>query len=300
MNEPPTAELVRVPSFSAPVPPVEVTVPETLDTAVPVLEDMGGLMTATFWGRAAIVYAYTYDTGGGRPPKSMENSTLFTVEGFADLRIKGLASWKTVSFYRKAWQHAVDQGWTEEAVPGKTVPLPDKMFEDEKTTGQRMVQSGWNEWHTPPQYLEAARKVLGGIDLDPASSHEANETVQAEHFYDSDGLDRPWFGRMWLNPPYGGDAERFVTRLVTEYQRVAIAAGVALVNAHCTDTRWFQPLWNHTLCFTDHRIDFVPSRNRPAESITTSTHGSVFAYLGPEPDVFAENFSQFGAVVRRW
>ena len=65
-----------------------------------------------------------------------------------------------------------------------------------------------------------------------------------------------------------------------------------------TDTRWFQPLWDLVLCFTDHRINFHLPNGNGVDS--ASTHGSVFVYFGPDKNKFAAVFSCFGAIVRRW
>jgi hypothetical protein len=64
--------------------------------------------------------------------------------------------------------------------------------------------TGDNEWYTPARFIDLARKVMGGIDLDPASSDIAQETVQATTYFtkDDDGLSREWAGKVWLNPPY--------------------------------------------------------------------------------------------------
>ena len=64
--------------------------------------------------------------------------------------------------------------------------------------------TGNQEWYTPSEYVEAARRVMGEIDLDPASSELAQETVRASSYYtkDDDGLVSEWSGRVWLNPPY--------------------------------------------------------------------------------------------------
>lgn len=166
-------------------------------------------------------------------------------------------------------------------------------------TANRLVLSTENEWYTPARYLDAARVVLGGIDLDPASSPAANEAVRAATIYTSadDGLSQSWKGRVWLNPPYGDLPGKFVAKLLEEVDAGHVSAAIALVNAHCTDTGWFQPLWSHALCFTNHRIDFESAGR---DKTSTSTHGSVFVYVGNEPSVFAERFAEFGAVVRRW
>jgi ParB family chromosome partitioning protein len=155
-----------------------------------------------------------------------------------------------------------------------------------------------NEWYTPAAHIEAARDVLGGIDLDPASSALANQVVKAERFFtaDDDGLAQPWTGRVWLNPPYGGMAGSFVGKLLSHHAAGDVPAAVVLVSAHDTDTEWFRPLFSHTLCFVAGRISFT-TVGRPASS---SNHGSVLAYLGADPAYFADHFKQFGDIVRRW
>lgn len=62
-----------------------------------------------------------------------------------------------------------------------------------------------NEHYTPGPICDRARLLMGSIDLDPASCLKANETVKAKQIYDvaDDGLPRPWFGRVFLNPPGG-------------------------------------------------------------------------------------------------
>jgi phage N-6-adenine-methyltransferase len=166
------------------------------------------------------------------------------------------------------------------------------------TTRELLGQSDQNDWRTPRKFLEAAREVMGAIDLDPATSAEANETVRATQFYTEadNGLERPWKGRVWLNPPYGGDARLFIERLMREYQVGNVTQACVLLNSHPTETKWFQELFDYTICFVRGRIDFGgPSR----EVSSTSTHGSAVAYLGENIEMFLHKFTEFGSVVRR-
>ena len=64
--------------------------------------------------------------------------------------------------------------------------------------------TGDPESYTPAKYIEAARQVMGGIDLDPASNTHAQQIVKATkwHGVNEDGLLQAWHGRVFLNPPY--------------------------------------------------------------------------------------------------
>jgi ParB family chromosome partitioning protein len=161
---------------------------------------------------------------------------------------------------------------------------------------ERISSKSTNEWWTPKEYIESARAVLGQIDIDPASSELANETVQANIFYTkkNNGLEYNWPGRVWLNPPYGGIARDFVARLVQQYENGITTEAILLVNSNSTETAWFAPCWNYILCFTNHRINFVTSHS----VAKGSTHGSVFVYFGKNVESFVRNFRQFGRIVK--
>lgn len=162
-------------------------------------------------------------------------------------------------------------------------------------------QSTSNEWYTPAEYIEAARVVMGGIDLDPASNAQANEVVQAATYFTQhdDGLTRPWPGRVWLNPPYGiedggSSAGLWASRLIEQYRAGITTEAILLVNA-VTERRWFQPLWDFPICFTDHRIRFYTSEGTPQQPVS----GNAFVYLGENIYTFAFVFLGFGPVVTR-
>lgn len=74
-----------------------------------------------------------------------------------------------------------------------------------KADHQLINSSNSNEWYTPPRYVEAAREVLGAIDLDPASCETGNRIVRAKAYFAEarNGLVQRWYGRVFLNPPYG-------------------------------------------------------------------------------------------------
>lgn len=153
------------------------------------------------------------------------------------------------------------------------------------------------EWYTPAEYIEAARRVMGGIDTDPASCETANSVVQADTYYtlDDDGLLQTWTGNVWLNPPYNMPwIERFIDKAIETYLSDANRSVMVLTN-NSTDTGWFHRLLSlGSVCLTRGRIRFWSIGGE----VLATRQGQAIFYLGPNKDVFAKEFSAFGAVVR--
>lgn len=175
-------------------------------------------------------------------------------------------------------------------------------------------------WYTPPEILVAARRVLGPIDLDPASDEFGNRRVGAARIItaEEDGLATPWLlaGQsvvtVWMNPP-GRKARKkgepagpehrplpslFWNRLmlVKEQGRLrhAIVAAFSLEQFQTIQGSW--PMALFPFCIPERRVSWDPPEGQEAGS---PTHASAFVYVPGKIDrtlEFETEFSRFGAV----
>jgi len=157
--------------------------------------------------------------------------------------------------------------------------------------------TGENEWYTPAEYLELARKVMGAIDLDPASSDFGQETVQALEYFTpvQNGLQRDWHGRVWLNPPYSQpDIGYFVSKLISEFGAGHVTTAILLTHNY-TDTGWFHEAAgvSSAICFTRGRVKFHDEKG----TVAAPTQGQAFFYFGEDIAAFVAHFQAVGFVV---
>jgi len=152
------------------------------------------------------------------------------------------------------------------------------------------------DWYTPAKYIEACRAVMGGIDLDPASSEWAQKTVNAKEYYtaEDDGLMYEWEGRVFLNPPFKYPlVAHFVGKRCDSFEERLVSQAILLTNNN-TDARWWQRATHlcDAVCCTAGRIRFY---NRAGES-SSPTNGQTFLYFGPDKKLFGKHFKGFGVI----
>lgn len=128
-------------------------------------------------------------------------------------------------------------------------------------------------WLTPLELIAP----LGRFDLDPCgeADHKTADTIYTEN-----GLEKPWFGKVWLNPPYS-DLYPWLKKLADHAD--GGGCGIALVFAR-TDTAWFQEIADRStgLFFPKGRIKFI--NRKTMESKTNAGAPSVFIDFRCEPN----------------
>lgn len=170
-----------------------------------------------------------------------------------------------------------------------------------------ILQSMSDNWFTPREWAIKAQKVMGAIDLDPASCAEANSKfIGASTFYsiEMNGLDRrlPWKGRIWLNPPYGrgeNSAGKFTERLVQEIKAGNVTEAITCLNLNSMSNQWFVETCGRfasAQSIARGRINFVPPRTVKGAG-DSPTKGTVFSYFGEKIDQFAAHFGAPGGDV---
>ena len=130
-----------------------------------------------------------------------------------------------------------------------------------------------DHWATPPSLIRKLELEFGAFDLDPACHHE---TAKAPKFYTpaDDGLSQPWFGRVFLNPPYS-NVTPWLEKAIAETTARRASLVIALLPV-CTDTDWF-----HDFVLDRAEIRFIKRRVRfygwGATMVTAPKFPSMFA-----------------------
>lgn len=85
-----------------------------------------------------------------------------------------------------------------------------------------------DEWITPKWLID----LFPPFDLDPCSPEQRPWNTALLH-YTNDGLTKPWFGRVWLNPPYSRNLIPLFMKKMADHGN-----GIALIFGR-TDTKFF-------------------------------------------------------------
>lgn len=165
------------------------------------------------------------------------------------------------------------------------------------------------EHPSPGHVVEAARRAMGGFDIDPASTEMWNRTsIMATRFIGlpDDGLALGWKGpRVWLNPPGGrcpprwrkvfetaSNATAWWRKLMEEkrYGRVDefVFLGFTLEILRTSQgSDLFESAMTYPFCVPRERLCFAGD---------DPTHANVIIYGGPNFDAFKREFSEIGEV----
>lgn len=159
--------------------------------------------------------------------------------------------------------------------------------------------TGFYEWYTPKNIIDAVRDCMGSIDIDPASCEEANKIVQANKIYteQNNGLTKDWHGNIFLNPPYENKLiTDFADKLIIEYNNQNVINACVIVN-NATETKWFNIFIEeaNAICFPKGRVKFYDATKGRGSA---PLQGQAIIYYGTNIERFKESFKNIGFVVR--
>ena len=151
------------------------------------------------------------------------------------------------------------------------------------------------EHYTPKRVLDAVLQCFKGeIGLDPCSNRRDAPNVPAarHYFLHDDALTQDWSAEsVFMNPPYGREIDRWVSKLVDSYTTGKVEAAIALVPAR-TDTQWFAQLNHYPVCFVRGRLTFVGND-------ASAPFPSALFYLGQNLGDFYYAFNELGEIWQR-
>lgn len=155
-------------------------------------------------------------------------------------------------------------------------------------SGHQSARMKSADWLTPPEWINA----LGPFDLDPACPR-IMPWKTATQMLSVAGLEYPWRGRVWLNPPFGNQAAAWLRRLRTH------GNGIALIPARTETPMFYGSVWGQAdaVCFVKGRPHFY----RPDGSRAPFNSGAPIALIAYGPKNREALYrSKLGIVVDAW
>lgn len=127
-------------------------------------------------------------------------------------------------------------------------------------------------WATPQDFFDAFDAEFH-FTLDACAVKE-NAKCEAYYTPEQDGLDQPWTGRVWCNPPYG----RNVGQWVKKAHDTASGGGfVVMLLPARTDTRWF-----HDYIYGKTEVRFIKGRLKFGSCQNAAPFPSMVVIFGGE------------------
>lgn len=166
------------------------------------------------------------------------------------------------------------------------------------------------EHYTPSFIVEAAREVLGVIDLDPASNMIANRTVNASFYYDqgSNGLEASWNqplarpSSIFLNPPTPSKLWwiKLLEEVALGHVSHAIFVGFSVQLVQTSQLNTDASILDYPCCFPQRRVAYLDPTGKAQKS---PPGASVIVYVPGTVDrsyEFGDVFCNLGAVTIPW
>jgi len=156
-----------------------------------------------------------------------------------------------------------------------------------KAWSHERKHDGKDEWLTPPEIIGA----LGRFDLDPCAPVIRPWDTAKQHYNIFDnGLIKTWYGRVWLNPPYGTATSKWLARMADH------GNGIVLIFSRVETRMFFDYIWNRAdaVLFIRGRLSFYDANGNKGG---TAGAPSCLVSYGAENTTALENSGIAGKLI---
>jgi hypothetical protein len=166
----------------------------------------------------------------------------------------------------------------------------------QKKTTERgyIARSKKSDWRTPENVLVPVRKLFGKIGLDPCGHRHSLVKARRQYLLSKgeDGLKLPWYGKVFVNPPFD-DVASWLKKASEECVYPRPRKHVVFLMPARTDTKSWHAYANtaNAICLWKGRMKFVGAK-------ASAPFPTAMLYWGQQTSRFEKVFAPYGMIFR--